>query len=319
MTGERNMRPDDADAVREVDAMAFYDWDRGVRGDRAVMYKRTPVNLLTCLEKDPQGCFVAEEGGRVVGFILSRTWGGVGWAGTFGVLPEYQGRGIGKRLLSLSLEYLRRDPDRAVGLETMAGSGYNLGLYLKQGFRVRFPVVLLHKELGPPTTEGPGLPRWSSAGGETKDRWLADLRQATGRITPRLDYSKELLSMAEHGLGETLVLTEDARAIGMSTVELVSRIEGWGQDRAIVQVLALDPAHTDGESLHRLVSESERLAQDHGKRWLSVAANGRHAWALEQLLAWGYRARRAGVHMILEGTDEGPAVDRCANLVRWAA
>jgi len=26
-----------------------------------------------------------------IGFIFSRTWGGVGWFGTFAVLPEYQG------------------------------------------------------------------------------------------------------------------------------------------------------------------------------------------------------------------------------------
>src|SRR3989337_728069 len=69
---------------------------------------------------------------QTVGYIFSRTWGGVGWFGSFGVRPEFQGRGIGKALLLPSLDYLGRAP-RIIGLETGLESPYNLGLYLRQG------------------------------------------------------------------------------------------------------------------------------------------------------------------------------------------
>jgi ribosomal protein S18 acetylase RimI-like enzyme len=97
------------------------------------------TNVLTLRENDPEGCFVAEEEGRVVGLVFSRTWGGVGWFGTFAVLLKYQGRGIGKRLIAASLDYLRQDPGRVrvIGLETMPESPYSPGLYLRRGLQAR--------------------------------------------------------------------------------------------------------------------------------------------------------------------------------------
>jgi len=97
LMGER-----DAAAVRQVDALAFWAWAKEVKGERASMFRRTLTNILICREKDPEGCFVAEREGQVIGFIFSRTWGGVGWFGTFAILPEYQGQGIGKRLMAAS-------------------------------------------------------------------------------------------------------------------------------------------------------------------------------------------------------------------------
>jgi ribosomal protein S18 acetylase RimI-like enzyme len=313
----RLMREEDADEVRRVDSLAFGEWWRQVSGQDVELPQRTRTNVLALLEKDPEGCFVAEEDGHVVGLIFSRTWGGVGWCGTFGVLPEYQGRGIGKQLIAASLGYLRRVPARVIGLETMPESPYNLGLYVRQGFQARLLTFLLGRSLDGPA-EGESLPRWSSADTETKERWLADLRVATGQIRPGLDYSKEVISTARHGLGETLVLTDGARAIGMSTVWLVSSREGQGEELARVMILALHPAHTDERAFHALVEASEALARACGKRKLAVTVNGRHPWAVERLLLWGYRIERAGVRMVLRGTDEGPSTDDWVDLSRWA-
>ena len=314
----RLMREEDADAVRRVDAAAFGAWWRQLMGEAAELPQRTRRNVLALLEKDPEGCFVAEDDGRVVGLIFSRTWGGVGWFGTFAVLPECQGRGIGKRLIAASLEYLRWDTDRVIGLETMPESPYNLGLYLRQGFQARFPTFLLSKDLEPSAGGDVGIPCWSRADEGTRERWLAELREATGQIHPRLDYTKEIVSTARHSLGETLVLTEGGKAIGLSIAWLTSSREGWGEGSVSVQVLALHPART-GEGIFRaLLDATEALARAHGKRKLTLPVNGSHAWALERLLEWDYRVERAMVRMVLKGTDEGPSVDHCVDLSRWA-
>lgn len=314
----RLMREEDTDAVRQVDALAFGAWWRQLRGEPAELPRRTRTNVLALREKDPEGCFVAEEEGRVVGLIFSRTWGGVGWFGTFAVLPEYQGRGIGKRLIGASLDYLCQDPSRVIGLETMPESPYNLGLYLRRGFQVRLPTLLLGKTLESSAGDDVDLPRWSSADAGTRERWLDDLREATGRIHPALDYTKEIASTARHGLGETLVLTDGGRAVGLSTVWLVSSREGWGEELAGVQILALRPAHTNEETFRVLLDATEALARAHGKQKLTLPVNGRHAWALERLLRWGYRVERAMVRLVLNRTDAGPSVDNCVNLSRWA-
>lgn len=314
----RLMREEDTDAVRQVDVAAFGAWWRQLTGDTTEQPQRTRTSVLACREKDPKGCFVAEEGGHMVGLVFSRTWGGVGWFGTFAVLPEYQGRGIGKRLIAASLDYLCQDPKRVIGLETMPESPYNLGLYLRRGFQARFPTLLLSKDLEPSAEGNVDLPRWSRASAETQERWLSDLRKATGRIYPRLDYTKEIISTARHGLGETLALTDDATAIGLSTMWLVSSRQGQGEESANVQVLALHPAYTGEETFRALLDATEALASAHGKRKLTLSLNGRHAWALERLLRWGYRVERAMARMVLQGTDEGPCTDGYANLSRWA-
>ena len=97
MTIVREMREEDADAVRAVEAIGFGAWWKQSKGESAELPQRTRMIVQANRDKDPAGCFVAEEDGRVVGFIFSRTWGSVGWFGTFSVLPEYQRRGIGNQ------------------------------------------------------------------------------------------------------------------------------------------------------------------------------------------------------------------------------
>jgi predicted N-acetyltransferase YhbS len=320
MTIVREMHEQDTDAVRAVEANAFGAWWKQLKGESVELPQRTQTIVRANREKDPGGCFVAEEEGHVVGFIFSRTWGSVGWFGTFSVLPEYQGRGIGKQLIAASVDYMRRapQPGRVIGLETMPDSPYNLGLYLRMGFQARFLTFLLGKTLEQSAAGDVDLPHWSAADAETQKRWLADLRKATGQIQAGLDYSKEIISTARHNLGETLVLTDGATVVGSSTVWLESVREGTSDESATVQILTLHPAHTNSETFHALIRASEALAYARGKHKLVLPVNACHTWALEQLLRWGYRIERALVRMVLQGTDEGPSVNGHVNCSRWA-
>lgn len=313
------MHEEDIDAVRQVDAASFGAWYEETTGEPVELPPRTRANVLACLRKDPAGCFVAEEDSRVVGLIFSRTWGSVGWFGTFAVLPECQERGIGKQLMTASLDYLRQDSGRVIGLETMPESPYNLGLYLRQGFQARFPTLLVIKELDQDAATEMCLASWSSAGAEVRERWLVDLRVATGQIRLGLDYSKEIAMTAEHSQGETLVLLDGSQAVGMSSVWLAGSRDGTGGELANVQVVALHPAQTDEGTFRLLLDGIEALAYLHGKQEVVVPVNARHTWALEQLLGWGYRVVGARVRMVFRGTDSSsPSPDSFVNLSRWA-
>jgi ribosomal protein S18 acetylase RimI-like enzyme len=312
----RLMQREDVDAVRQVDAAAFGIWWKQLRRELTDLPARTQASVLSCLEKDPDGCFVAEEDGQVAGFVFSRTWGRVGWFGPLAVLPECQGRGIGRQLIAACVGYLRCHTN-VVGLETMPESPYNLCLYLRLGFRVRVSSLMLSKRLDRPGSDALPTTAWSTAGGKLQQRWLAQLRAATSRIYPGLDYSKEIIDTARRGLGETLVLTDRARAIGFSTIWVVSSREGWGDD-ASIQVCALDPNHTDEESFYALIQASEALARLHDKASLTIPVNAGHTWAVERLLDWGYRVDRSMVRMVITGTGTGPGTDRCVDLSRWA-
>lgn len=315
----RRMEERDLDPVREVDALAFDEWWKELQGEHAELTRRTRANVLALREKDPEGCFVADVDGEVVGFVFSRTWDSVGWLGPFAVLPAHQGQGIGKQLLQASLGYLRQDSNRVIGLSTMPESPANLGLYLKAGFQARFLTLLLSKTLDGPALHTMDLPRWSEMSPKLKEHWVVELREAAHRIRPGLDYTKEITSTARHDFGKTLVLTQNKKAVGMSVVHLQGSRQGVGDGgTAIVQVLLLHPAHTDKQAFHTLLEGSESLANLHGKGRITLAVNTRHIWAVENALGFGYRVERAALRMILAGTDAGPSLDRLANLSRWA-
>jgi ribosomal protein S18 acetylase RimI-like enzyme len=318
MSNIRIMQEDDLERVIAIEGAAFGAWYRQTHGGESGIPGRTRTNVISCLVKDPAGCFVATEAEEPVGFIFSRTWGSVGWFGTFSVLPEWQGQGIGKRLVAACLDYLRRRPGRVIGLSTMPESPYNLGLYLKLGFQVRPLTLFMRKSLAGPPERSVELPRWSEAPPATQERWLAGLREASGRIHPGLDYGKEILVTAQHGQGETVILTESGEAVGMAVVWLTSGRQGWEARYGNTLVLALDPAHTDSDRFRTLLAGTESMIRARGLEGIVVAVNARHTWALEQLLQWGYRVDRAMLRMVLAGTDRGPAVDQHVNLVRWA-
>jgi len=314
----RPMVAADVDAVRDIDHAAFSVWWEKLRGETVRLAPRSRENILYRLARDPAGCFVAEEAGRVVGLIFSTTWGGVGWFGTFAVRPTHQGRGIGRRLIAASLDYLRQDPYRLVGLETMPESANNVGLYLKAGFQPRLLTLFLAKNLASPAAEASGLPRWSQLDAPTRARWLDDLRRAADGIIPGLDYGKEITLTEAHGMGDTLVLVEGGAAVGMAVVVQASQREGWGDHRATTHALVLHPEHTTADAFHTLVAAGEALAAAHGKKEIVAAIYAGHPWAAEQLLAWGYRVERTMVRMVLPETERAGGTDRWVELSRWA-
>jgi len=63
--------------------------------------------------RDPNGCFVAEHQGRIVGFIVSYQLNGSfgiqqsAWIPTFGVDPDYMGHGIGRTLAEAVFNYYK--------------------------------------------------------------------------------------------------------------------------------------------------------------------------------------------------------------------
>lgn len=315
----RPMRPKDAEEVSAVDAAAFGAWWKQLRGEAAGdQPRRTRANVLVRLEKDPSGCFVAEERDRLVGLIFTTTWGSVGWFGPFAVLPAYQGRGIGRQLIAASMDYMALQGCRLIGLETMPERPGNITLYLRQGFACRFLTLALAKALERPASEPLPVSRWSAAAPETQSRWLAELRQASDQIYPGLDYTKEIDAPVRHGLGEALVLTADDRAVGVSSVWLAGHRQGTGQDQGSVQVLFLHPAHTSAESFRALLTATENAARAQGKVRLALPVNTGYPWAAEQLLRWGYRVERSMVRMVRQDMDDWLPGGEIVELSRWA-
>ncbi len=83
------------------------------------------------------GIFVAEEDGQIVGYISTRIDPAtkVGGIPNFAVLPAYQQRGIGSRLLEEAVAYLAAEGMRYARIETLAQNDVGAHFYPQFGFQ----------------------------------------------------------------------------------------------------------------------------------------------------------------------------------------
>ena len=69
---------------------------------------RPPDFQLFCLKDDPDGLWVAEADGEIVGFALSWVCGDLWFLAELFVAPGHQGCGIGNELLARTFEHARK-------------------------------------------------------------------------------------------------------------------------------------------------------------------------------------------------------------------
>ena len=94
----------------DIEEIAAIDERIGGRYRPEVWEKR----LFYYLRRDPEGSFVATEGGKVVGFMLGEVRSGefgmeepTGWVEVLGVDPAFQGRSAGRQLAQAMLGHFR--------------------------------------------------------------------------------------------------------------------------------------------------------------------------------------------------------------------
>jgi ribosomal protein S18 acetylase RimI-like enzyme len=102
---------------------------------------RSIKNLSALRMSDPEGCFVLKDESKIVGYNYSKTMGNEGYLGPIGIMQSYQNRGLGKALISKSMDYLLKNCD-VIGLEVLPENGNVIGLYQRMGFTSGFPSYL---------------------------------------------------------------------------------------------------------------------------------------------------------------------------------
>src|SRR6267143_2519540 len=101
----------------------------------------TQADFLRLLTLSPQGCFVAEANGRVVGVLTTTSYGGLAFLGAVIVSPELRGKGVGKLMMEATLEHLRSTGVRTVRLNAYLNA---IPFYERLGFQREYEVVRWH-------------------------------------------------------------------------------------------------------------------------------------------------------------------------------
>jgi predicted N-acetyltransferase YhbS len=118
--------------------MTSADVSAGTRLKDIAGWNQTPADWERFLQASPDGCFVAETEGRVVGTAATIVYEGrFAWIGMVLVDPEWRGQGIGTRLLGKTIEHLE-----ARGVPTMKLDATPEGkpIYEKLGFLSEYQI-----------------------------------------------------------------------------------------------------------------------------------------------------------------------------------
>ena len=88
------------------------------------------------VEANAAGIFVVEDKGRVIGYITTRIDhdSKIGSIPNMAVLPDYQGGGIGRRLMKTALDHFRAEGMEYARIETLDQNDIGADFYPKAGF-----------------------------------------------------------------------------------------------------------------------------------------------------------------------------------------
>jgi ribosomal protein S18 acetylase RimI-like enzyme len=196
----RLMQPEDWQNVSVINTLAFDAFYR--QTNRPLQNgNRTRENIHSGLAMFPEGCFVAEEGELIIGFVFSRHWGQQAWIGVFGVDPQAQGKGVGKQLLSASIAALQSAGYNAIGLETMPASPYNVGLYMSMGFFPGYNTLYMVKPVDPKSEPKACITLQQIS----LDEGLEQISHLSRLANPTVDYAGEARNALDYQWGDVLL------------------------------------------------------------------------------------------------------------------
>jgi GNAT superfamily N-acetyltransferase len=135
-------RPAGAEDLATTDALVVASInDLTTRHGFGRMAAASPPNFqLFSLEEDPDGLWVAENAGEIVGFAWSWVCGDLWFLAQLFVDPAQQGRGIGNELIKRTLDHARRSNVGHRALITFTFNRVSQGLYIRHGLFPKMPI-----------------------------------------------------------------------------------------------------------------------------------------------------------------------------------
>ena len=244
---------------------------------------------------DPTGSFGAEVGSELIGSNFATNWGSVGFFGPLTIRPDLWDRGVGKRLMEPIMNCFARWGTKHTGLFTFAHSQKHVGLYQKFGFWPRFLTAIMSKRVEPAASRS----QWSlfsEVSESEREASLATSRELTDAVYEGLSVSGEIRAVAAQNLGDTVLLWDDARLVGLAVCHCGPDTEA-GSGTCYVKFGAVRPTPTAEQDFDRLLDACEELAARRGLSRLVAGVNTARHEAYSRLLERDFRTDFQGVAM----------------------
>ena len=250
------------------------------------------------------------ERNEVIAFNMAHGSGQEGWMGPLAVVPAYQGRGLGKTVVTTGIEWLKRMGARTIGLETMPRTMDNIGFYSALGFVPGRLTLTVSLDAAPAPRAPLLLGRLAPA---ARDAALAECAALAARVAAGHDFSREIALTEELSLGDTVLARLPGGALGgFALCHSAPLVEGRVREEVRVLKLVVEsPA-----ALAVLAGSICNFARRSGAQRAAFRVQGEYVWVYQQLLGRGGRVRWSDLRMTLDGYGEQPAANG-AVLSNW--
>ncbi len=296
----RPMRAEDLGAVNKVLSSAFTQarWEMGFKTYRVPPCR--PVMLRMYLQRFPGGNFVLEHRRKIVGFVFSHLWGKVGWLGPVAVLPEKQGRGLGRQLVQAGVEALKAADAVTIGLETLPNNFRNLRFYTRMGFVPTFLTVDLNVKVKN-LPSGALDPEYSVLRSQEMLPPLYRMFDALAqKIDPALAVGREieLLHAQDFGGGRLLVRGEKPVAFALAHTEKYYSEEPRNFLKVFLGGVSADSV------LPAFLQMVKQWAREESLENVILRLPTRHLPLLRRLMEFGFHPIHTDLRLVLDGYPE---------------
>lgn len=137
----RPARPEDLELADALVVRSLNDLSER-HGFGPMLVASAPKFQSFSLQDDPDGLWVADERGQMLGFALSWVCADLWFLAQLFVSPGQQGRGIGRELIKRALEHAQKAGATVQALITPAFNTVSQALYIRHGLLPRFPLYL---------------------------------------------------------------------------------------------------------------------------------------------------------------------------------
>ena len=278
-----------------------------------------PDFLEMYLTANPEGCFVAEEDGKIVAFCFSRRWGKMGWLGPLSVLPSHQNRGIGKTIVKAGIEALKREGVRTLGLEMVASSARNLAFYSRLGFKVVTPTVDLFASIeiidDTEISSQYTLNYYHSLEKKERLSFIRSCNKLSNSLQAGLDYSKEIELVDQFKFGDACLIKKNDEA----TAFILAHAEPYSLEerRQFLKVNILQlAANLPVTELFTVLVVLKHWATQENLSGIYLRVPLSYLPAFEYLLTRGFKLLHTDLRLTLRGYDLNDS-SAAVNFSKW--
>ena len=244
---------------------------------------------------EPKAALAAEIDGQLVGSNFISKWGSFGFFGPLSVHPNFWNQGVGKKLMSATMECLRNWQTQHICFFTFSQSPKHLHFYQKFGFMPHFLTSICTKSVSQKQQQLKSI-RYSQISPEQQKNYLQASQELTNNIYSGLDLQSEILAVENKRLGDTLFIWENSNLEGFAVCHYGAGTEA-GSDTCYIKFGAVNSGKKGSDRFAKLLNECETFSNIIGMSKLVAGVNTARQQAYIQILNMGFKIDILGVAM----------------------